>query len=138
MRRVGALVVVVAAVCAAWLAPSSASAALYSQCPAVYKDTGCQFLVTLSSGGETISEDPSQGFYEGSDDSLIGVQNNTSGPISSIHLSAEDELFGFDGDGMCLPGGEPIPKGCQVLPENSAGEESVKANIGPLPASPRG
>jgi hypothetical protein len=130
MRRVGSLVVVVAAVCAAWLAPSSASAALYSQCPAVYKDTGCQFLVTVSNGGETISEDPSQGFYEGSDDSLIGVQNNSSSPISSIHLSAEDELFGFDGDGMCLPGGEPIPKGCQVLPENASGEESVKANIG--------
>jgi hypothetical protein len=131
MRRIGALLVLSAAVCAAWLAPSSASAALYSQCPPVYHDTGCQFLVTVGNGGvTTISEDPSQGPYEASDDALVGVQNNTSGPISSIHLSAEDELFGFDGDGICLPGGGPLPKGCQVLPENSFKEASVKANIG--------
>jgi hypothetical protein len=131
MRRIGTLLIVSVVVCAAWLAPSSASAALYPQCPPVYKDTGCQFLVTVASGGsETIAEDPAQGPYEGSDDALVGVQNNSSGPISSIHLSAEDELFGFDGDGICLPGGGPLPEGCQVLPENSAGEESTKANIG--------
>ncbi len=130
MRRVGALVVVVAAVLAAWLAPSSAGAALYSQCPAVYKDTGCQFLVTVTSGGETISEDPSQGFYEGSDDSLIGVQNDTSGPISSIHLSAEDELFGFDGDGICDPGGAPLPEGCTVQPYSNYAEKTENTNKG--------
>ncbi len=90
---------------------------MFTQCPAVYKDTGCQFLVTVTPAGETVSEDPGQGPYEGSDDALVGVQNNSSSPITSIHLSAEDELFGFDGDGMCLPGGGPIPNGCQVLKE---------------------
>jgi hypothetical protein len=131
MRRIGTLLVVSAAVFAAWLAPSSASAALYPQCPPVYKDTGCGFLITVTNGGvETVAEDPSQGPYEGSDDSLIGVQNDSSSPLSSIHLSAENELFGFDGDGICLPGGEPLPKGCQVLPENALKEASVKANIG--------
>jgi hypothetical protein len=130
MRRVGALVVVVAAVCAAWLAPSSASAALYSQCPAVYKDTGCQFLVTVTSGGEAISEDPAQGPYEGSDDALVGVQNNSSGPITSIHLSAEDELFGFDEDGICNPGAGPIPEGCKVQPYISYSEKTETTNKG--------
>jgi hypothetical protein len=72
MRRIGALLIVSAAACAAWLAPSSANAALYTQCPPVYKDTGCQFLVTVTSGGETIAEDSSQGPYEGSDDALVG------------------------------------------------------------------
>ncbi len=130
MRRIGTLLIVSMAVCAAWLVPSSASAALYPQCPPVFHDTGCQFLVTVSPGGETIAEDPTQGPYEQSDDALVGVQNNSSAPISSIHLSAEDELFGFDGDGICLPGGAPLPEGCKVLPENASGEESVKANIG--------
>jgi hypothetical protein len=130
MRRVGALLVVVAAVCAAWLAPSSASAALYSQCPAVYKDTGCQFLVTVSNGSETISEDSTQGPYEGSDDALIGVQNNSSNPVSSIHLSAEDELFGFDEDGICDPGGGPIPEGCTVQPYSNYAEKTENTNKG--------
>jgi hypothetical protein len=130
MRRIGALLIVSTAVCAAWLAPSSASAALYTQCPPVYKDTGCQFLVTVTNGGETIAEDSSQGPYEGSDDALVGVQNSSSSPISSIHLSAEDELFGFDGDGICLPGGAPLPEGCQVLKYNTLKEESTTANIG--------
>jgi hypothetical protein len=130
MRRSAVLVLVGLAFGVAGLASSAAGAAQFTQCPPVYKDTGCQFLVTVTSAGETISEDPTQGFYEGSDDSLIGIQNDTSGPISSIHLSAEDELFGFDGDGICLPGGPPLPKGCQVLPENDNKEASVKANIG--------
>jgi hypothetical protein len=130
MRRSAVLVFVGLAVAVAGLAPSAAGAAQFTQCPPVYKDTGCQFLVTVTSAGETVSEDPTQSFYEGSDDSLIGIQNDTSGPISSIHLSAEDELFGFDGDGICLPGGPPLPKGCQVLPENDNKEASVKANIG--------
>jgi hypothetical protein len=118
MRRIGALLVVSAAVCGAWVVPSSAGAALYTQCPPVYKDTGCQFLVTVTSSGESISEDPSEGFYEGSDDSLVGVVNSSSSPISSIHLSAENELFGFELDGICSPGGAPIAPGCLVQPEN--------------------
>ena len=97
------------------------------------QDTGCQFLVTVTSGGETISEDSAQRPYAGSDDALVGVQNNSLGPISSIHLSAENELFGFELDGICSPGGAPIAPGCLVQPEstehfkstNPAGTECV-------------
>jgi hypothetical protein len=130
MRRVGALLVVITAVCAAWLAPSAASAAQYSQCPAVYKDTGCQFLVTVTNSGESISEDSSQGPYEGSDDALVGVQNNSSNPVSSIHISAEDELFGFDDDGICYPGGAPIPEGCTVQPYSNYAEKTENTEKG--------
>lgn len=128
MRRIGALLVVSAAVCVAWFAPSSASAALYPQCPPVYKDTGCQFLVTVSNGGaETIAEDSTQGPYEGSDDALVGVLNNSSSPVTSIHLSAENELFGFELDGICSPGAAPIAPGCLVQPENSEKTKSTHA-----------
>src|SRR6202020_1405259 len=60
-----------------------------------------------------VGQDANQGAYEGSDDSLIGIVNNSSDPISSIPLSAPGtDLFGFDEDGMCNPGGTPIPGGC--------------------------
>jgi hypothetical protein len=130
MRRTGVLLVVSTALFAAWLVPSSASAAQYSQCPPVYKDTGCQFLVTVTNGGETISEDATQGPYEGSDDALVGVQNNSTNPVTSIHLSAEDELFGFDGDGICDPGGAPLPEGCTVQKYINYAEKTEAANQG--------
>ncbi|MGD0455345.1 MAG: Ig-like domain-containing protein [Solirubrobacteraceae bacterium] len=111
------------------IAPSAAGAATYPQCPPVDKDTGCQFLVTVTSGGETIAEDASQGPYEGSDDALVGVQNESSSPITSIHLSAENELFGFEGDGICSPGGPPIAPGCMVQPENPEKTKSTRPGI---------
>jgi hypothetical protein len=105
------------ACCVLALSATAASAApLYPQCPPVFHDTGCQFLVTVSNSGDSIAEDPTQGPYEASDDALIGIQNSSSSPVSSIHLSAEDELFGFDGDGICAPGGGPTPEGCKVQP----------------------
>jgi hypothetical protein len=101
--------------------PSGAGAAGFAQCPPVDLDTGCQFLVTVTNGGETITEDATQGPFEGADDTLIGVQNNSSSPVSSIHLSAENELFGFEDDGICGVG-PPIAPGCQVL-ETTTGEK---------------
>jgi hypothetical protein len=94
--------------------PAGASAA-FTQCPPVDLDTSCQFLVTVTNGGITISEDPTQGPYEGIEDALIGVQNNSSSPVSSIHLSAETELFGFEFDGICSVG-PPIAPGCKTMP----------------------
>ena len=87
------------------LLPSGAGAA-FTQCPPVdVNKTGCQFLVTVTSGGTSVAEDPTAGGpYEGADDALIGVQNNSSGPVSSVHLSAENELFGFEADGICSVG----------------------------------
>ena len=85
----------------------------FTQCPAVYLDTGCQFLITVNNGTETVLQDANQGPYEGADDSLIGVQNNSSSPVSALPLSVPNsDLFGFEGDGICDPGGPPIPSGC--------------------------
>ncbi len=115
----------------AGLAPSAAGAAAFTQCPPVYRDTGCQFLITVTNGGETIAEDPSQTTYDaGDDDALIGVQNDSTSPITSIHLSAEDELFGFDGDGICDPGGAPLPEGCKEQPYISFAEKTTPAKPG--------
>ncbi len=130
MRRIAVLASVCAALAILCIAPAGASAA-FSQCPAIYKDTSCQFLVTVTNGGEAVSEDSSQAAYEGSDDALVGVQNSSSSPVSSIHLSAETELFGFENDGICSPGGGPIPTGCVVQPEGPG-------HLGEKPVNPAG
>ncbi len=91
----------------------TADVAQFTQCPAVYLNSGCQFLITVNTGTETVMQDTNQGPYEGADDSLIGVQNNSSSPVSELPLSVPNsDLFGFDSDGICDPGGLPIPSGC--------------------------
>jgi hypothetical protein len=91
----------------------TANVAQFTQCPAVYLDGGCQYLITVNSSTETVTQDTNEGPYEAADDSLIGVQNNSSSPVSELPLSVPgSDLLGFDGDGICNAGGTPIPSGC--------------------------
>ena len=97
-------------------------APLFTQCPPVDADFGCQFLIVSSSAGTTIQQDTNQGPYEFSEDALIGIQNNSSNPISSFPLSAPgSSLFGFEADGICDPGALPIPSGCVPASGSPAG-----------------
>src|SRR5487761_2573340 len=73
-------------------------------CPAIGQDTiGCALIITIdSSGGVSVSPGPNIGMpYDGVEDTLIGVVNNSSQPISSLALSSALNIFGFDGDGIC-------------------------------------
>jgi hypothetical protein len=124
MRRLALLGVSSLALFLVSLAPSAASAA-FTQCPAVDLDTGCQFLVSVTDTETTVESDPAQGPYEGADDALIGIVNNSSKAISSVPFSAEIELFGFEGDGICSVS-KPAP-GCVVLPKNSEGTANPNA-----------
>ncbi|HWX96654.1 MAG TPA: Ig-like domain-containing protein [Solirubrobacteraceae bacterium] len=120
MRRLAFLAVACIGLLIAMVGPSVANAA-FTQCPAVDLDTGCQFLVNVTDAGTTVESDGTQGPYEGADDALMGIVNNSSKPISSIPLSAENELFGFEFDGICSVAKRPSgPSGCKVLPFNSA------------------
>lgn len=125
MRRIALLGVSSFALLIMYLAPSAASAA-FTQCPPVYKDTSCQFLFTITDTETSVESDPTQGPYEGQEDALIGIQNNSSKPISSLPVSAEEPLFGFESDGICSPGEPPIPAGCKILSFNSAKEVNAK------------
>jgi hypothetical protein len=112
---------------------------MFPQCPAVFDNTGCQYLITINNTTETVLNDPNQGPYEGSDDSLIGVQNNSSAPVSALPLSVPgSELFGFDGDGICNPGGAPVPAGCAPQAGTPAGTDCSQGLGGScaFPASP--
>ena len=82
----------------------------FKECPAVGYNTSCSDLIDVTTGGTAIffdphattPSDPLPGTYDGDDDTLIGVINNTSGTISSLPLSSTTEpIMGFDGDGIC-------------------------------------
>jgi hypothetical protein len=127
MRRVAVLAVACIALLIVLVGPSVANAA-FTQCPPVDLNTGCQFLVNVTDAGTTVESDGTQGPYEGADDALMGIVNNSSKPISSIPLSAENELFGFENDGICSVTKRPSgPTGCVVLPQNSLKESQKEA-----------
>ena len=42
--------------------------------------------------------------YDDEDDTLVGIVNNSSRPISTMRLSAVLQIFGFDGDGITTYG----------------------------------
>jgi hypothetical protein len=98
--------------------------AAFSQCPAVGLDTSCGTLITVSPGSPptaTIAFDTTQGPYEGADDTLVGVQNNTGADVLALRIdcaSCPNAIFGFDGDGLCTV--SPSPAAC---PFGSTGYE---------------
>jgi hypothetical protein len=79
-------------------------------------DGSCQFLITITNGAPpTVQQDPTQGPYERAEDALIGVQNNSSQPLTLLPISAPG-VFGFEADGICNPGTPPIAPGCVPAP----------------------
>jgi hypothetical protein len=103
----GALVVVAAG------ATSASAAPLFPQCPPVGSNLGCSQLVVINQNGTaTVQVDPAAppNGYDGVEDTLIGVQNNSANSISSINLASKTQpIFGFDGDGICDPPDWPSP-----------------------------
>ena len=93
----------VASAATPWAPPASPSTtAPFNECPAIGQDTtGCGLLIILNSNGTATIKDSGQKPYDGNDDSLVGVLNNTGYAISSMALSSSLDIFGFDGDGIC-------------------------------------
>jgi hypothetical protein len=67
-------------------------------------NTGCNVLITFGSGGSITTTTPNAApsYDSGGDDNLIGIVNNSGAPITSLALNGGlDDVFGFDGDGIC-------------------------------------
>ena len=70
------------------------------QCPAVGESPSCGVLITVTkTGALTFQFDPSVPPFDGIEDTLVGVQNNSGATLFGIFLSGSSGIFGFDGDG---------------------------------------
>src|SRR5438876_782339 len=81
-------------------------------CPAFGADTDCALIITINPGGSlSVVHVGGQGPYDGLEDTLLGVVNNSGVPQASIHISSTNlTIFGFDGDGIQTLG-SPAPGG---------------------------
>jgi len=120
------LVVVLAAVAGVWLfttGVASAATPPFAECPHVGADTSCAILIEIDDNGAQILTDGSKGPYDGVEDTLVGVLNNTtSTTITSIPLTGTLAVFGFDGDGACDPNNNNVsfsPGPPDAYPSNS-------------------
>jgi PEP-CTERM motif len=91
---------------AAFGGTTPALAAVTGACPAVgYATLGCDLIITLNAGGTaTVTDGPSHGLaggtYDGVDDTLVGLINNSGSTVTAVELTAKTDIFGFDGDGI--------------------------------------
>src|ERR1700722_8579993 len=115
---------------------SASAAPMFPQCPAVGADTGCEFLITVNANGSTsFAADSTLGPYDSSDDTLVGVLNNSSSTVTSIALTSTQNIFGFENDGACSGTFSPNPPAAQcqggVFTTNDPTDyESVGATFG--------
>ena len=71
----------------------------------------CNLVITFNANGSTTTSVPAGATvnYDGSDDALIGVINNSGHAITSFHVSnAGVDIFGFDADGIDTFYGAPV------------------------------
>jgi hypothetical protein len=85
----------------------------FAQCPAVGASPSCQILVVVNTDRTvTVLGDPSVGPYDGGDDTLVGVLNNSRAPAQAITVNGPGTgLAGLDGDGLCTFGIAGCPFG---------------------------
>lgn len=63
-----------------------------SQCPAFGADTTCGWAITITDKGATVTQ-TGQGPYDGSDDTLVGVINNSSLPSTPSSVLGDKYLW---------------------------------------------
>ena len=121
----------------------------FTECPQVGSSPSCSILILVTDSGEQVLQDASVGAYDqniGAEDTLVGVLNESSQPISGVQLSSADKpIFGFDGDGICTfaaggtnasqPGGFPAGGYCSASqlngsdPQDYQGPNNTFSNI---------
>ena len=72
-------------------------------CPTIGTVTTCNVVITAGPGGTFSTAVPNAHPYDGSDDNLVGVINNSGATIPSLTFSGSTfagGLFAFDGDGL--------------------------------------
>jgi hypothetical protein len=124
-KQTSKLALAIAVVGSFALIANSAKAVGFMQAPPVNLNTGAEFLITWNGTTFSASAPSGEGPYDGIEDTLFGVQNNSSAPLLSINITGPN-IFGFDGDGigafngMGLPPGSPGPTGYEGWTSDSS------------------
>jgi len=102
---------------------TTAASAATPVCPAVGAASDCGVLITINANGTvSIVNEGNGNPYDGNDDTLVGIVNNSSVALSSIVLTSSLDIFAVDGDGICTYPctGDSY---CSSLPKGSYGYE---------------
>jgi hypothetical protein len=104
-------------------------------CPNINGITTCNVVITAGSGGSFVTTVPNASPYDGSDDNLVGIVNNSGHTITSLSFIGSGNgggLFDFDSDGLqaynAAAGGSPDGSGY-------GGKVSSSANFDPSGAN---
>jgi hypothetical protein len=132
IRSILATVVLAGALGTTVPASAGADTPPFTQCPAIGAATSCNVLVTIAGDGTAaIAIDTTLPPYDGSDDMVVGVQNNSPRPLAALTLTSTDtDIFGFDGDGLCTyitctwPDPTTYEGPISVLPQDAAGADT--------------
>jgi hypothetical protein len=74
----------------------------YNQCPSLGRSPSCKVLLVVEpSGSVTVYDDSSVGDYDGGDDTLVGIGNNSATTVTAVTVSPGSYLSSFDNDGLC-------------------------------------
>src|SRR5436305_2552394 len=120
---------------AAMLAGGSANAAPTSPCPNINGVTTCNVVITAGPGGSFVTTVPNPNPYDGSDDALVGIINNSGSTITQLSFIGSGNgggLFAFDLDGLQsfngAAGGAPDTSGYGGKVSSTAGFDLTGAN----------
>ncbi len=94
MKQISALMLALVASVAAGTASATPNI-----CPNFGADTNCGVIVTINPNLSLSFSHTGQGPYDSSDDTMIGVLNNSTSTISSLTLTGNN-IFGFESDGI--------------------------------------
>jgi hypothetical protein len=78
----------------------------FTQCPPVGASPSCKVLLVVEASGDvSVYDDPSVGDYDGGDDTLVGIVNNSATAVPAVTVTGPGSgLARFDGDGICQYG----------------------------------
>jgi RHS repeat-associated protein len=116
----------------------------FTECPAVGNDASCGLLIDITESGVVVLQDPSQGPFDGIEDTLVGVINQSNKTLGHLTLESNTVIFAFDGDGLCFAFNPPL--GCpfgetgyegpgtsftEISPELNTGVVSFSEGVAP-------
>jgi len=122
---------------AAMASAASAPATPFTQCPAIGAAPSCEILLVVNADNTvSVYGDKSVGPFDGSDDTLVGIVNDSTAAVKAVTVSGPGSgLSGFDSDGIC-GGAYGSWTGSSGCPYGSTGYEGPGTSFVTSPSLP--